>query len=118
MKLFRRINLICLNIDIPRVAAGQLEDLDNAISILRAALELRPAPHPDRAVSLYNLAGSLRAKFQHSGYHNDLDDAINAFYESLQVYVSGHPATCQIAADLGSTLMDAYSYTNESEYLE
>ena len=36
MKLFRRINLICLNIDIPRVAAGQLEDLDNAISMLRA----------------------------------------------------------------------------------
>ncbi|KAF8521643.1 hypothetical protein JB92DRAFT_3275043, partial [Gautieria morchelliformis] len=43
---------------------GRHEDLEEAISLHREALELRPAPHPDRSSSLYNMALALLTWFK------------------------------------------------------
>ena len=56
--------------------SGQREDLDEAISLHREALGLRPAPHPHRSDSLNDLAAALDTRFGQSGQRDDLDEAI------------------------------------------
>ncbi|KIJ58135.1 hypothetical protein HYDPIDRAFT_51268, partial [Hydnomerulius pinastri MD-312] len=51
-------------------------DLDEAIQHHRAALQLRPAGHPDRSDSLNNLANVLSTRFEQRGDGKELDEAI------------------------------------------
>ncbi|THH16518.1 hypothetical protein EW146_g4137 [Bondarzewia mesenterica] len=59
--------------------AGQLSDLENAISLLRRALDRRPEPHPLRSGSLNHLATALVTKFYRTGDAQDLGDAISLY---------------------------------------
>jgi hypothetical protein len=58
--------------------SGQFEDLDEAISLLRDALELFPAGHLNRSDSLNNLAVSLIRRYEQSSQPKDLDEAISS----------------------------------------
>ena len=46
---------------------GAREDLDEAIVLDRAALDLRPQGHPLRSTSLHNLAADLSARYEQLG---------------------------------------------------
>ncbi|KIM81734.1 hypothetical protein PILCRDRAFT_71721 [Piloderma croceum F 1598] len=95
--------------------SGQLADLDEAISCHREALELRPARHPDRPASLNNLACALQNRFRQLGQRENLDEAIRWHNKSIG---AGHPNICHFAANLGRTLIIAYSQSHQSEYLD
>ena len=62
---------------------GSMVDLNEAISMDRETLSLRPAPHPDRASSLTNLGLGLWDRFQKAGSMADLEEAILMHRESL-----------------------------------
>ncbi|PPQ87099.1 hypothetical protein CVT26_011978, partial [Gymnopilus dilepis] len=70
---------------------GRQADLDEAILKHQEALELRPSGHPDRSVSLNNLANALQIRFNQSGRQADLDEAILMHQEALELCPSGHP---------------------------
>jgi len=72
--------------------SGEQEDIDEAISLLRYALEVQPAGHPNRSTSLNNLATSLRSRFEQSGDQDDLDEAISLHRDALELRPAGHPS--------------------------
>ncbi|OCB85902.1 TPR-like protein [Sanghuangporus baumii] len=53
-----------------------MQDLDEAIALNRAALELRQEGHPHHPVASGNLMMSLSSRFRHVGSMQDLDEAI------------------------------------------
>ncbi|PPQ86284.1 hypothetical protein CVT25_005505 [Psilocybe cyanescens] len=66
-------------------------DLDEAISLHKQALELRPAPHPERSMSLNNLAYALYTQFNRRGEQCDLDEAIPSLRQALELQPAPHP---------------------------
>ena len=63
--------------------AGDRSDLDEAIVLHREALNLRPAPNPDRSSSLNSLAVAIQMRSEQAGDHSDLDEAIVLHREAL-----------------------------------
>jgi hypothetical protein len=64
----RRGQLVCnlgVMLDIRFKRRGNDEDLDQAIAFHREALALPPVGHPDRSMTLNNLAVSLSTRFDH-----------------------------------------------------
>ncbi|KZP02933.1 hypothetical protein FIBSPDRAFT_808230, partial [Athelia psychrophila] len=59
---------------------GQTVDLEEAITHHRDALELRPPGHPDRFMSLNNLANALQIRFENTGQMVDLEEAIREYH--------------------------------------
>ncbi|KAJ7114992.1 CHAT domain-containing protein [Mycena epipterygia] len=74
-------------------------DLDNAIKLHREALALCPAPHPDRGMSLTNLALVL----SHGGA-KDLNDAVELHREALNLCPAPHPFHARSLINLGLVL--------------
>ena len=68
-----------------------MEDLDEAIVLVREALDLRPQGHPDRAMSLNSLAIHLSSRYNLLGATEDLDEAIVLDREALDLCPQGHP---------------------------
>lgn len=55
---------------------GRQEDLDEAVEVGRAAVDLTPSDHPARALHLSNLGVSLRSRFHRTRSERDLDEAV------------------------------------------
>ena len=68
-----------------------MEDLDEAIVLVREALDLRPQGHPDRAMSLNSLAIHLSSRYNQLRVMKDLDEAIVLDREALDLRPQGHP---------------------------
>ncbi|KAI6128869.1 hypothetical protein EDD16DRAFT_1824049 [Pisolithus croceorrhizus] len=69
----------------------EIDDLNMAITLYRAALELRPVKHADRASSLHDIAQCLAYRFRQTSTVSDLDDAVTAEREALQLLEPGNP---------------------------
>ena len=95
-----------------------MEDLDEAIELHQNALELLPAPHTARSLTLNNLAKALRTRFRRRGDQADLDQAILSCRESLHLLGPGSPTSCIVSINLGNVLTDMYLRTQETEYLK
>ncbi|KAG1890405.1 CHAT domain-containing protein [Suillus subluteus] len=67
-----------------------MSDLDEAIKLLRAALELLPPCHSDRSMSLNNLACSLQDRFLQRGIMSDIDEAIELHRAVLKLLPPRH----------------------------
>ena len=52
-----------------------MEDLENAIAYHREALTLRPLGHPDRSMSLNNLAIAVHSRYEKSSMVEDLEES-------------------------------------------
>ena len=63
-----------------------MEDLDEAIVLVREALELRPQGHPLRSDSLNSLANGLSTRYKRLGVMHDLDEAVALGREALDLY--------------------------------
>jgi hypothetical protein len=82
-------------------------DLEEAISLYRAALELRPSPHPDRPDSLWELSISLRAMYKATGSLPRLQEAISHDVELLDSHYPipvGHEDRVATLSRLASSL--------------
>ncbi|KAL5478290.1 hypothetical protein ACEPAI_2474 [Sanghuangporus weigelae] len=68
-----------------------MEDLEEAISLGRAALELQSEGHPNRPLSLGNLAMSLCIRYEYVARTTDLEEAIELQRAALALRPEGHP---------------------------
>ena len=68
-----------------------MQDLDEAIVLVREALDLRPKGYPNRSTSLINLAHLLYSLYEQLGAMQDLDEAIILVREALDLCARGHP---------------------------
>ena len=66
-------------------------DLDEAIILMREALDLRPQRHPDRSISLNNLADCLSSRYNQLGAMQVLEEAVVLDREALDLRPRGHP---------------------------
>ncbi|KAJ7089999.1 CHAT domain-containing protein [Mycena epipterygia] len=84
------------------------QDLDSAMGLLREVLDLHPAPHPNRVISLNNLATVLELRFQRRGDAGDLDGAIELHRETLDLCPAHHADRGSFLNNLGSVLCERY----------
>ncbi|KAG1812096.1 CHAT domain-containing protein [Suillus subaureus] len=119
---------------------GALSDLDEAIELDRAALALcflghpslsttlPPASmtdlcngarrHPDRSMSLNNLANSLQARFEQRGALSDLEKAIELHRAALAFRPLGHPDRSVSLNNLAKSLRARFEQQSVSSDLE
>jgi len=95
-----------------------MEDLEDAITSHRQALTLRPPGHPDRSISLNNLASALSTRFQQTGRMEDLEDAITYLRQALTLRPPGHPDRSSSLNNLASALSTRFQQTGRMEDLE
>ncbi|KAG1847450.1 CHAT domain-containing protein [Suillus tomentosus] len=85
-----------------------MSDLDEAIEVDRAALLHRPPGHPDRSLSLRNLADSLHDRFLQRGIMSDLDESIELHRDALLLYLPGHSDRSWSLNNLAASLADRF----------
>ena len=79
-------------------------DLDDAVSAGRAAADLIPAGHPDRAGCLSNLASALGDRFEDRDAPQDLDGAADAAQAAADATPDDHPERVGFLVNLGGAL--------------
>ena len=97
---------------------GSKVDLDEAISMGRGTLSLRPTPHQDRFLSLIILGLGLWGRFRRTGSMADLEEAILMHRESLSLCPAPHPYRSASLTNLGLGLVERYEMTGSMTDLE
>ncbi|KAG1726838.1 CHAT domain-containing protein, partial [Suillus lakei] len=87
---------------------GIQSDLDEAIELHRAALELRLPGHSLRASSLGNLALNLKERFKWRGIQSDLDEAIDLRRAALELHPPGHSLRASFLSNLALSLDERF----------
>ncbi|KIM56891.1 hypothetical protein SCLCIDRAFT_197886 [Scleroderma citrinum Foug A] len=83
-------------------------DLDEAISLHRSALDVRPAGHSDRSDSLYSLALCFNDRYNKQGTIADLEEAITFGRAALELHSSGHSHRALTLFNLAISLRDRF----------
>ncbi len=86
---------------------GQVATIDEAITHLRAAIELMPAADVQRPVALNNLGNALRARFRITYDRRDLDDAIDLHEEAVRA-IEPSAATAGLLHNLANALFQRF----------
>ncbi|EJC97657.1 TPR-like protein, partial [Fomitiporia mediterranea MF3/22] len=94
------------------------DDLEEAIELHRAALELCPEGHPDRSMSLINFATSLSTRYDKYGRTEDLEEAIELHRVALELLPEGHRNRSLSLNNLASSLCTRYFKRGMAEDLE
>ena len=95
-----------------------MEDLDEVMTYHHEALTLRPPGHPDRSMSLNNLANALLAHYKQSGSMEDLEEAITYHHEALTLCPPGHPGHCTSLNNLAIVYLTRYENSSMVEDFE
>jgi CHAT domain-containing protein len=95
-----------------------MEDLNEAIVLDREALDLCPRGHPDRSISLNNLAVDLSVRCGQLGEREDLDEAIVLQREALGLRPQGHPLRSGSLNNLAVHLSSRYNQLRTTEDLD
>ncbi|KAJ2913001.1 hypothetical protein MD484_g7425, partial [Candolleomyces efflorescens] len=93
-------------------------DLEEAITLDREGLDLRPLPHKSRSHSLSSLSSSLSLRFRSTGAIADLEEAISLDREALNLQPPPHPNRPMSLARLAISLKDRYRHTQDMGDLE
>jgi hypothetical protein len=87
---------------------GLILHLQSCIEIRRKVLDLHPPGHPERSMSLNNLAVALRIRYEQTGGMADLDRAISLHEEALNLRPPGHPDRSRSLNNLATALRTRY----------
>ncbi|KAI6112797.1 hypothetical protein F5141DRAFT_740983 [Pisolithus sp. B1] len=82
----------------------KFDDLDEAITLLRGVLELRPSGHPDRSSVLRLLVLCLLDRYENQGVVGDLEEAVALRRAALELYPPSHPSHASSLHDLAQCL--------------
>ncbi|KAI6008162.1 hypothetical protein F5J12DRAFT_65835 [Pisolithus orientalis] len=82
----------------------RIDDLNEAITLLRDVLELRPLGNHKRAVPLNSLAVCLSSRYDEQGEIDDLEEAIMRGRAVLELCPPGHPDRGAVLYDLACDL--------------
>ncbi|KAG2070866.1 hypothetical protein BDR04DRAFT_1155112 [Suillus decipiens] len=80
----------------------------NHVENYRIALHSCPPGHPNRSLSLYNLATSLQNRFKQRGVISDLDEAIKLRQDALVLRPPGHSDRSTSLNTLANSLADRF----------
>ncbi|KAI9567924.1 CHAT domain-containing protein [Boletus coccyginus] len=97
---------------------GQMEDLDEAIVLVREALDLCPQGHPDRSKALSCLAVFLSIRYEQIVGMEGLDEAIVLDREALDLCLQGHPNRSTFLNNLAIDLSTRYKHLGGWEDLD
>ncbi|KAJ7226877.1 hypothetical protein GGX14DRAFT_555471 [Mycena pura] len=97
---------------------GQLADLEESIAFHRQALELFLGSHPNRSISLNNLASALSTQFQQTGQLADLEESIAFHRQALELRPGSHPKRSGSLDNLASALLTRFEQTGQLADLE
>ena len=92
---------------------GASTDLKRAIILQEEALKLCPNPHPNRSVSLSNLAASLLARFERHKRSGDLKRAIILQEEALKLRPYPHPDRSASLGNLAISLLERFQQSKQ-----
>ncbi|KAG2337948.1 hypothetical protein BDR05DRAFT_1004652, partial [Suillus weaverae] len=95
-----------------------IDDITRSISLYREALRLRPPEHPDRDITLNNLALALQTRCDELDVSDDLNEAIDLYRESLQLRWLDHPGRHVTLYNLSSVLSSRFTHTRKNEDVE
>ncbi|MFJ9561489.1 hypothetical protein ACIRQQ_15800 [Streptomyces fuscichromogenes] len=90
------------------------QGLDEAVTLLRAAVDAAGAPHPDRALCLANLGNTLLE----TGDDNAAQEAVAVFAEALSLTGPDRVEYVPYLTNLGTALTRIGQYRPEGEYLD
>ena len=93
-----------------------MEDLDEAITFVRAAVDLRPPDDPNRHYSLYNLSFYLHNRYLERKKAADLDEAI--IYARAVLDIWGDPGRLESSRGLAILLRGRFDKYVPTENLE
>ncbi|KAG2339520.1 TPR-like protein [Suillus weaverae] len=68
---------------------NDLQDIDATTSLFREALALRPQPHPDHPLSLYNLTEALNWRHDKQSTASDIRESAQLYHELLPLCPEG-----------------------------
>ena len=94
---------------------GQQNDLDEAISLQRQALELFPLPHPGFSLALNNLASALQIRFEQRGRKNDLDEKIHLLRQAVEYQLPHHPNLSLSFNNLANALLTRFTHYGQRD---
>ncbi|PWH18343.1 MAG: hypothetical protein DDG60_00695, partial [Anaerolineae bacterium] len=95
-----------------------LEDLEEAIRVLRQAVASTPPDSPDRPSRLNNLGNGLRDRYGRTGRLEDLEEAIRVLRQAVASTPPDSPDRPSILNNLGTGLRARYGRTGRLEDLE
>ncbi|KAJ7616002.1 CHAT domain-containing protein [Roridomyces roridus] len=91
------------------------KDIDEAIDLHRKALAIRADPHPQRDVSMVDLANALRCRFDHFGRRKDLDEAVEFLRKLLAIQPSPHLNRLECLNSLAVALQNRHDNYGEEK---
>ncbi|KAJ7510679.1 hypothetical protein B0H11DRAFT_1900054 [Mycena galericulata] len=95
----------------PRTENPAEMDIDNTVQRCQEELTLHPAPHPDRAMSLHNLANSIQERFSK---HQDIDEVIELRREILTLCPGPHLEQARFLYNLGVSLSLRFNHYRDT----
>jgi tetratricopeptide (TPR) repeat protein len=93
-------------------------DLDEAIDVIRQAVNAIPPDHPNRATMLDSLGVYLKHRYSQTGAMADLEEAINVARQAVDAIPPDHPYRAGLLTHLGIHLGNRYSRTGATADLE
>ena len=94
-------------------------DLEEAISLFREALTLRPRFYPDSSATLNGLQGkALMDRYLSTGTTSDLEEAISHFRNALALRPSPHPRRLRSLSYLIISLRTTYGENGDISHLQ
>ncbi|CAG7990217.1 unnamed protein product, partial [Penicillium salamii] len=98
--------------------AGNLDDLEAAISRAQDAAQATPVDHPNRARPLTTLSNCLSRRYERTGNLDDLEAAIRRAQDAVQATPLDHPNYATCLTILSNRLSSRYKRTGNLEDLE
>lgn len=88
------------------------EDMERLITLQRLRITQTEAESPDLPVLLYDVADSLRMRYNRSGQAEDLDEVIDAYQQAVAILSDKEPQAA-FRYLLGKALQDRYSHSQQ-----
>jgi tetratricopeptide (TPR) repeat protein len=92
--------------------------LDQAIDLLRQAIQVVPENHPDLPMHLSNLGVGLQTWYRRTGELADLDEAIKAGRDAVDMTPADHPDRPMYVSNLSAGLQSRFGRTGDLADLE
>ena len=94
------------------------EDLEGAIELFHAALEMRPPGHPSRPFTLDLLALTIKDRFEQTDRMEDLDESIQYFRTGLAERQPQETKRYNSVSNLATALLQRFFASNQQSDLE
>src|ERR1700722_13076998 len=98
--------------------AGQLDDVEKAISAHEDAVRLTPDGDADKPRRLLNLGNSFSRRFEHLGQLDDVEKAISAQEDAVRLTPDGHANKPPCLTNLGNSFLPLFEHLGQLDDVE